>query len=592
MGNLLTSFGTGVSGIQVAQVGLNTAAHNTANTDAVGYVRQQVIVADHAYITNYNENNGLSQIGLGTHVSVILQRRSDFLDAQYREENGRKSFYEVRSETVMELQDLFGELDKESFSKNIGDIWKAFQELSKTPDDITSRELLVSEANSFITKCRTLYNQINQYQINMNEKIETIVDRVNEIAESIHKINSQVVFFEASGQQANDLYDARNLLLDELSGYVPIHTEKYSDGVVTVNVEGIPLVTGDSFYTMTTAQIDEGSSLIKPVWADNGGGDVFRGELSFSPAANTDIGDLKGILVTRGSFTGDYTHIPSVPNKEDYIDEAGVFDEKAYKIAYNTYESESKWFNQMVNPATVTLLGAQLDTLVHGVVTTINDALCPNKEIEIMSADGTISKIMVLDEENAPVGCNGSIGNELFVRASYDRYDKKTVTLADGETKEVYVFKQEDFDDKYSLYTLSQIGINPDVVIDTSNLPLLENDASGFAGGYASKHLVNLLDKWDDDMLVLDPNSKTYYNFNDFYTGMIGGLGTTGMIAENYLESATTLVNSIEGQRQSYVGVSTDEELVDLMRFQHMYNACSRYITVIDEMLESIITTL
>ena len=82
MGNLLTSFNTGVSGIQVAQVGLNTAAHNTANTDTAGYVRQQVIIADHTYINSYNQNNGLSQIGIGTHVSVILQRRSQFLDTQ------------------------------------------------------------------------------------------------------------------------------------------------------------------------------------------------------------------------------------------------------------------------------------------------------------------------------------------------------------------------------------------------------------------------------------------------------------------------------------------------------------------------------
>ena len=171
MGNLLTSFGTGVSGIQVAQIGLNTAAHNTANTDTKGYVRQQVIVADHAYITNYDKNSRLAQIGIGTQVSVILQRRSQFLDTQYREEVGRMSFYEVRSETATELEELFGEMDNESFSETLGNIWSAFQELSKTPDDITSRELLVSEADAFITKCRTLYNQISQYQTNMNSKI-------------------------------------------------------------------------------------------------------------------------------------------------------------------------------------------------------------------------------------------------------------------------------------------------------------------------------------------------------------------------------------------------------------------------------------
>ena len=79
MSTLLTSFGTGVSGLHVAQTGLNTAAHNIANTDTVGYVRQQVIVTDHVYDTRFDRNNGFAQTGLGTHVSLILQRRSEFL---------------------------------------------------------------------------------------------------------------------------------------------------------------------------------------------------------------------------------------------------------------------------------------------------------------------------------------------------------------------------------------------------------------------------------------------------------------------------------------------------------------------------------
>ena len=172
MSSLLTSFGTGVSGIRVAQSGLNVSAHNIANTDPEGYVRQQLIVSDHKYLTNYNENVGLSQVGLGSNVALVLQRRSEFLDVQFREESGRLSFYEVRSETVSEMEDLFGEMDSESFANDIMSIWSAFQELSKTPDDITSRELLVSESDAFLEKCKTLYKQIGEYQTNLNTKIK------------------------------------------------------------------------------------------------------------------------------------------------------------------------------------------------------------------------------------------------------------------------------------------------------------------------------------------------------------------------------------------------------------------------------------
>lgn len=592
MSSLLTSFSTGVSGIRVAQSGLNVSAHNIANADTTGYVRQQLIVADHTYINSPNSIQGIDQTGIGTHVSLVLQRRNALLDSQYREQTGRLNFYEVRSETVSEMEDLFGELNGQSFSNDIQDIWSAFQELSKTPDDITSRELLVSQADAFLGKCQMLYNQIGDYQVKLNSNIKDIVAEVNSMAKQIHELNSDIRYYLATGQQPNDLYDARNQILDELSKYVPIFTKEYSSGVVTVNVEGIPLVTDDRYYSMTTEQINPGSDLIKPVWENNGGGDVFREGLSFDTGAMTDIGMLKGVLVTRGSFMGKYTDMPVKPKEEDFADENGVIDYIGYRGALYDFGQEVDYYNEMVRPSIITTLQTQLDTLVHGMVTTINDALCPNKEIEIVNADGVTEKIRVLDDEHAPMGCNKEVGHELFVRASYARYTDETVTLTDGTSVAVKRYNEEDPDDVFSLYTLSEISINSEIIVDSAYLPLIENTKSGFEGGYASSHIMELIDKWDDAVLVLDPDANTPYSFKDFYIGMIGAVGTSGKVANHKIESQNILVNSLEGQRQSLTGVSTDEELVDLVRFQHMYSACSRYITVIDEMLETLIVSL
>ncbi|MCI8307535.1 MAG: flagellar hook-associated protein FlgK [Lachnospiraceae bacterium] len=592
MSSLLTSFSAGVSGIQVAQSGLNVSAHNIANADRKGYVRQQLIVADHTYINTYNSYKGFDQTGIGTHVSLVLQRRNEFLDIRYREENGRLNFYEVRAETVSEMQDLFGELKGQSFTNDMKDIWAAFQELSKLPDDITSRELLVSEADSFLGKCKMLYNQINEYQVNLNSNIKDMVEKINSLSEKIHNLNSDIVLYKVTGQQPNDLYDERNEALDELSKYVPIFTKEYSNGAVIVNVEGIPLVTEDRYFTMKTEQINPGSELLKPVWADNGGGDVFREGIEFSPEAGNDVGMLKGVLATRGLFTGKYTDMPIQPKEEDYTDENGVLDMAGYRRAMNRFEDDVDYYNKMVRPSVITTLQTQLDTLVHGMVTTINDALCPNKEIEIVNADGTTETIKVLDTEHAPIGCNKEMGHELFKRGTYDRYTEQTVTLTDGTTVTVQRYNEEDPDDVFSLYTLSQVSVNSDIIVDSAYLPLIENPKSGFAGGYASSHIMELIDKWDDPVLVLDPESNTAYSFTDFYIGMMGTVGTSGEIANNFIESETTLVDSVDGQRKSLTSVSTDEELVDLVRFQHMYSACSRYITVIDEMLETLITSL
>ena len=51
-------------------------------------------------------------------------------------------------------------------------------------------------------------------------------------------------------------------------------------------------------------------------------------------------------------------------------------------------------------------------------------------------------------------------------------------------------------------------------------------------------------------------------------------------------------VNSTSNAREQIIGVSTDEELSFMIKFQNAYNASSRYINVIDEMLEHVINTL
>ena len=115
MGNLFASFNTGVSGLHSAQSSLYTTAHNIANATTEGYSRQQVIVTDAFYSTRYGAYANRLQIGKGTDIAEIRQVRNTFLDAQYRVQAGRQSFYEAQYKAVQEIEDLFGEMEGEEF---------------------------------------------------------------------------------------------------------------------------------------------------------------------------------------------------------------------------------------------------------------------------------------------------------------------------------------------------------------------------------------------------------------------------------------------------------------------------------------------
>lgn len=78
-------------------------------------------------------------------------------------------------------------------------------------------------------------------------------------------------------------------------------------------------------------------------------------------------------------------------------------------------------------------------------------------------------------------------------------------------------------------------------------------------------------------------------DFNDFYQSFIAKLGARGQQADTMLKNQNALINQIDNQRQSVMGVNIDEEMMDIIKFQQAFNAIARYITTVDEMLERII---
>lgn len=637
MGSLFTSFNTGVSGLHTAQSGLNTTSHNLANVKTKGYTRQQNIQTDRYYQNVKVAVDGSQiQTGLGTTVSAIRQIRDAFLDKEYHLETGRKAFYEKLSETSGEIEDIFGETEGMEFRNNLQSLWNVMQEMANNPEDITKRRLFVSTAESFLETAQNIYTQLNTYQVSLNKEISDQVDRINTIGETIAYYNKEIAKIEAGGvENANDYRDARNLLLDELATYTYFNYQEDEKGSIQVYIENALFVDAGVSYHLGCEKIPE-NGFYTVRWMDNGYGDAFDTSEAYSTERKTDVGSLRGILTARGLKIANYSDIPDQPQKEDFIDNKGVFDETAYKVAQNKYEAAVSAYNNTTGNSIITQIQAQFDRLIHNVVTKINDAFAPNIEIKGnqvklgtvttgTTADGeafdmtklTGGKYKVLDVINCPVGADDheTIGTEVFSRGQIDRYQKitlngqiygkdadgndiplaqKTVDADGNETYTLYLYNEENESDIDWMYTLNSMVINKELTADYSLLEVKANPELGLDGAYAfgQNLFQDLLHSWDEDLGVLDPNSQASYNFDDYYTNMIGGLGIRGNDWNNMVDYQTSLTESIEDKRQQVAGVSSDEELVNMMKYQHAYNAASRYINTIDSMLETLIERL
>lgn len=603
MAGTMGRLSVGVTGLQTNQYALNATAHNLMNTQTNGYSRQQVMLTDRSYNTLSNNGYRINKAGIGVMTAEIKQARDTFADAAYRTESGRMSYYKAQYETVSEVENYFGELEGQDFNSTLNSLWLSLQELQKESNSIVTRSSFIATAQTFLDRVQEIRTGLISYQRNLNVEIQSQVSRVNELANTILELNNTILRSESGGiENANDYRDARNLAIDELSGLVNAEIVNNTDGTVEVYIEGRCLVTKGRIYELEAVRIcdnenyvnnydftSDSTDFMMPVWKDDQSA-LFNIRKIPSTETNTDIGALKGLMMSRGYFISNYTDVPKIPEKpfaDDYADETLYQQAMAdYEADMNVYVDKLQYFNTYVEPYTVTNLMAQFDVLVHGMVTGINDILCPNKEVTL--EDGTTIKI--LDEEKAGIGMgsgNEYPGTELFIRKNTPRYTEQTVTFADGTEHTVKVFNEEDENDYYTLYSAGNILVNPELTQEPSLLPLSRN-----SGEEAQEVVDDMLELWHAKFSTVSPNSLIECNFVDYYAGMMDDLADRGYTYNSMTQTQQQSVTDIENLRQGVVGVSSDEELSNLIRYQHAYNAASRYITTVAEMIEHLISTL
>ena len=566
MANGFGSLYVGASGLQNAQNAINTTANNLANVDTKGYVRQQVRYADKNYtiLKDSRVNVIMQQSGLGVSIGDVVHARDIFLDKTYRQETGRMSFYSARYETATYVEDLMQELNGQQFKQSVSDLWQAFQEVSTKPADSTNQNLVLQKADLLVSRTQKLYSDLQNYQSNINDQIKDDVDRVNTIGNRIYELNLQIQKVEAGGTEtAMTLRDERDSLLDELGNYGRIEVTEDATGFAYVDMEGVRFVDENRCYNMGLKAAD-GTSFYTPYWPQQSDVEkgqyvpVFRLSGEISSEMNTDIGSIKSKLLVRGDTYG---------RREDMA-------------------SEESYGN--IEGCTLMEVEAELDVLFSRIVKSMNDIYCPNTETTsaFTSTDGRTypAGTKILDEENCARGVDGELPpRELFTRIGIDRYTK--VTGKDGKT--YYVYNEEDPDVSSTRYAIGTITVNSDLKRQITLMPAYKKD-----GSVDYEMGAKLAAAWEVKDMKLNPYDQKPCTFEEYYDKMVDQLGIEGNTYKSVTETLSGAVSSVDSKRQQVSGVSSDEELSNMIKFQSAYNAASRFMNVISEMTETIVTGL
>ena len=526
----ISSLTKAVSGLNAAQKGLQVTGHNISNTNTKGYTRQQLLQSESSYVTIGNSGGNALKVGLGVTCDEIRQIRDDLADRRLRTETSVLNYYQQLNSVTQDIESIFDEPYGNTISDLMNTFWAQTQTLSQNVSGITERTQFISTAQVLINKINVVSDSLTDYQMQLNKEVERAVNRINELIDGIKACNDKVAIEKATGENANDYRDERNLLLDELATYGNISYYEGADRRVTVSFEGHTVVDKDITIKMKLKQTEEGSPFDSPVWVDTGSSVYDLDDVSSAAYAN-DTGSLQALLIARGN---------NVVNKDTTWKDVALNDNFSVDVQGNAF----------IVPKIQKLLGDFTSKLVN----TVNNTLTGTGIGEWRGKQG----LNVFVEINAGRGLvpgNIQVNPELLEGGGYNK--------------------------------LGTINGNPNAPTDHTN----NNDQDTTLVTKLLAEMGTSHSWYSNSTLASAPYKKTS-SMKDFFSELVTDIGGMGSLYTAKATEKSISTTNIQNERLAMSGVSTDEEFSSMLKYQYAYNASARMITMLDGMMDTIINKM
>jgi flagellar hook-associated protein 1 FlgK len=602
---------------------LNTVGHNISNASVEGYNRQRVEMKafDPIFMPGMNRAETAGQLGQGVTAERIERVHDEILEGRIVKQASGEGYWKTREHYMKMVEDVYNEPKETSVRGHMDRFWASWQELSIHPEEMAARRQVIQRGKSLIESIHRRYHQLSDIREMADQDIRSQVQRINSILSDVAGINEEIVKVEAMGDNPNDLLDERDRLVKELSTMLNITVDGRDPDEFTIHTGGLHLLQGRVAHHLDTEANPQNEGYSDVVWRHNGeelnpkagslgsllelrDGDL-RDEIqsldmmamNFIDMVNENHRDGYGLNGKTGlNFFEEYPAVNNVAGNYDRNGDGELDSSYLFRITgANSLDPQQ----QIGLQGTITLSGPQgpveiqyepTDTVAE-VVNRINTSGAEvtarlNRENRL-----NLKATPAANEENPDfvlrqvedsgqfltgyAGLLGASGPE----GGYQWEQPDAVTALQGGGTDYAVAPLN--------HPSGWIEVNRQVAQEPASI------ASGFgqngepanAGdGSAALSIASLR---NSDVMV-----GPYKNFDEYFSQAVANVGLKGEEAERSLETEREIMKELETMKDSISGVNIDEELSQMIKFQHGYAAASRFISEVDRMLDTIINRM
>ncbi|KPM63623.1 flagellar hook-associated protein FlgK [Pseudomonas monteilii] len=669
----------GMSGLGAAQSGMYTLGNNIANADVESYSRQQNVQK-----TKGGQQVGQVFIGTGTTLADVRRVYNAFIENQLRTTTSLSSEASSYLDQITPLDTSLSSSDT-GITAALKTFFTAMQDAAAKPAEDSSRQLLLSSAQSLAKRFNTLSSQLNQQLSNVNSNMSGIADQVNNLTKTIAELNTQITRVGATAGQPNDLLDQRDGAVRELNKLIGTDVVEREGNYDIYLKNGQALVLGKTTQTLgvepsaadptrSSLILNRGSTKMDITSSATGGelggliryrtetldpalNELGRVALAVADAINSQLaqgvdkngnfgatlfGDINSAKAVSERSIAKSTNSAGSGNLDVTIKDTGKLSTSDYQVTFTSATgysvrklpegTEMGRYDLSDDPAPV-IDGFTLSLNGGGLAAGDSFKITPTRNaaagIETVLTD---PKGLALSSPLTATSGSGNKGtgviNQPTLTSKLDIYDAaQRSQLQAGLTYSTpvkLVFGDDTTSPQaYKMYDAKGTEIGSGTIVPGQenklqlSVPMVDGNGNSLGGNFTfemsvsgapqngDSYTVALTGAGSSDnrnaQAVIDLQTKSTIevgangkgiSFTDAYAKLVSNVGGKAGQAQMDSDATNALHTSALDSRNGLSGVSVDEEVGNLVKFQQYYTASSQIIKAAQETFATLINSL